>query len=101
PAARAILYRIQVAAVIFFSIEYILRIFVAEKPFNYIFSFYGFIDLIAILPFYLTASYGLMSLRVFRIFRIFRAFKLVRYNKALKRFYTAAKLVKEEVILFS
>jgi voltage-gated potassium channel len=98
---QLILRQIQIASVIFFTVEYLLRIFVAKKPLKYIFSFYGVIDLIAILPFYLTSSYGLLSLRVFRIFRIFRAFKLIRYNKALKRFYTAAKLVREEVVLFS
>lgn len=41
-----------------------------------------------------------MPLRAFRIIRIFRAFKLVRYNKALNRFAVAAKLVKEEAVLF-
>ena len=54
----------------------------------------------AILPFYLNFGIDLRSLRSFRIFRIFRALKMVRYNKALKRFGVAAKIVKEEVILF-
>lgn len=42
----------------------------------------------------------LRFLRMFRIFRVFRAFKLIRYNKALSRFHTAYKIVKEELVLF-
>lgn len=97
---REILRWIEIVSVILFSIEYILRIYVAKHPFHYIFSFYGFIDLIAILPFYIGASSDFLSLRAFRIFRIFRAFKLIRYNKALNRFHQAWKLIKEEVILY-
>ncbi len=97
---KLILNRIEFISVMIFTIEYILRVYAAKRPFKYIFSFYGIIDLIAIAPFYFTASAQLLSLRAFRIFRIFRAFKLIRYNKALNRFHIAAKLVKEEIILF-
>lgn len=58
------------------------------------------VDLLAILPFYLRTAIDLRSLRIFRIFRIFRAFKLIRYNKAMNRFYIAYKIVKEEIMLF-
>lgn len=91
---------IEVSATLLFSVEYILRIYVAKNPFKYIFSFYGLVDLIAILPFYLSLSIDLKALRAFRIFRIFRAFKLIRYNKALNRFSIAYKIVKEEIVLF-
>ncbi|GET31573.1 ion transporter [Prolixibacter bellariivorans] len=92
---------IEVVCVIVFSIEYGLRIYVAQKPFKYIFSFYGLIDLIAILPFYITRTIDLRSLRVFRVFRIFRALKLVRYNRALRRFHIAFRIIREELILFA
>lgn len=91
---------IEVVCVIIFTIEYALRIYVAERPFKYIFSFYGLIDLLSITPFYLSAVFDLRMLRAFRIFRIFRTLKLVRYNKALNRFHIAAGIVKEEVVLF-
>ena len=77
-----------------------LRVFVSKKPFKYIFSFYGVIDILAILPFYLNRFLDLRFLRAFRIFRIFRALKLIRYNKALNRFNRAFKIVKEELVLF-
>ena len=90
----------ETLCVIVFSIEYLIRVYVAEKPLKYIFSFYGLIDLMAILPFYLKGTLDFRALRVFRVFRIFRALKLIRYNKALHRFHLAAKIVREEIILF-
>lgn len=90
----------EIICVAIFTVEYILRIYVAKKPLKYIFSFYGVIDLLAIFPFYLKTAYDLRALRAFRVFRIFRTLKLVRYNKAIKRFYIAARIVKEEIILF-
>jgi voltage-gated potassium channel len=95
-----ILNAFELFCVIIFSLEYVLRIYVSKNPFRYIFSFYGIIDFFAIFPFYLRGLYDLRSLRAFRIFRIFRALKLVRYNTALNRFHIAAKIVKEEIILF-
>lgn len=86
--------------VIIFSVEYLLRIYVAEKPLKYIFSFYGIIDLLAVLPFYLSTFFDFRALRAFRIFRIFRMFKLIRYNKALRRFHIAYGIIKEELVLF-
>ncbi|MCM4171858.1 ion transporter [Arenibacter sp. TNZ] len=100
PQTINILNIIEISCVAIFSAEYLLRIFVAKNPLKYIFSFYGIIDLLAILPFYLRAAIDLRALRAFRVFRIFRALKLIRYNKALKRFHIAAGIVKEEIVLF-
>ena len=97
---QSILFWIETVCIILFTIEYIVRIFIAEKPFKYIFSFYGIIDFLAIVPFFLTATYDMLALRAFRIFRVFRAFKLIRYTKALNRFAIVSKLIREEIILF-
>ncbi|MCK8140917.1 ion transporter [Flavobacterium sp. I-SCBP12n] len=97
---KKILATIELISIVIFSIEYLLRIYVAEKPLKYIFSFYGIVDILSILPFYLSATFNLKALRAFRIFRIFRAFKLVRYNKALNRFSRAFTIIKEELVLF-
>jgi voltage-gated potassium channel len=71
---------------IIFSLEYVLRIFVVNKPFKYIFSFYGMIDLIAILPTYLSLLFPgihvLLSFRAIRLLRVFRLLKLVSYMSA-------------------
>lgn len=100
PSTIRFLINFEWFCVVVFSIEYILRIYIAERPLKYIFSFYGIIDLLAVLPFYLSNVFDLRSLRVFRIFRIFRMFKLIRYNRALRRFHIAYGIIKEELILF-
>ena len=97
---RVFLDYFEVISIVIFTIEFLLRIYVSKKPLSYIFSFYGIIDILAILPFYLNRVFDLRFLRAFRIFRIFRALKLLRYNKALNRFRIAFKIVKEEVTLF-
>jgi voltage-gated potassium channel len=88
--------------VVAFTVEYALRIWIAPDKLAYIRSFYGIIDLLAILPFYL--SFGLVdmrALRAFRLFRLLRLFKVARYNRATRRIATALKLVREELIVFA
>ena len=51
PRALLILQVTEAVILILFTIEYLLRLYVSEKKFGFIFSFYGVIDLLAILPF--------------------------------------------------
>lgn len=97
---RSLLRWLETSIVIVFTIEYIIRVFVADVKLRYIISFYGLIDLFAILPFYVTTGIDLRSIRVFRLFRLFRSFKLLRYSKAMQRFRQAFIRVKEELIIF-
>ncbi len=97
---RDTLYTIEVVTVGIFTAEYLLRILVAEKKWSFVFSFFGMIDLLAILPFYITSGIDLRSLRAFRLLRLFRAFRLVRYSRAIQRFHRAILLAKEELLLF-
>lgn len=97
---RRFLWYFEVVCVVIFSIEYILRLVFAKKPLGYVFSFYGIIDLLAVLPFYLSFGVDLRSVRIFRIFRVFRILKLARYNTAMMHFRNAAMAAKEEIILF-
>lgn len=66
-----------------FTIEYALRIFCSPNRRKYLFSFYGIIDLVSIIPSYLallvTGAHFLMIIRLVRVLRIFRVLKLVRY----------------------
>jgi voltage-gated potassium channel len=68
---------------IIFSLEYIARVYCAQNRMQYIKSFYGIIDLIAILPTYLAMLFpelhALIDVRVLRLIRIFRVFKLTEY----------------------
>lgn len=90
----------ETVIVVIFSVEFLLRTFVADTPRKYVLSFYGIIDLLAILPFYLSLGIDLRSLRVLRLLRVFRTFKLVRYNTAIRRFGRALYISKEEFVLF-
>lgn len=90
----------EVFAVAIFTAEYLSRILVTDRRLRFIFSFYGLIDLFAILPFYVASGIDLRAIRVFRLFRLFRAFKLFRYTQAMRRFRKALLLVKQELILF-
>lgn len=97
---KSILDLIELVSVIIFTLEYILRIYISKKKLSFIFSFFGIIDLLAILPFYIVTGIDLRSIRALRLLRLFRMLKLVRYNKAIKRFSTAFKLMKEELFMF-
>lgn len=94
------LHIIEIICVVIFTVEYLLRIYVADHRFNFIFSFFGIVDLMAILPFYLSFGVDLRSLRTLRFVRLFRVFKLVRYNRAIRHFTSAIKTAKEEILLF-
>ena len=100
PQTRVVLNAIEAFCVIIFTFEYLARIYVADHKLKFIFSFFGIIDFLAILPFYLAFGIDLRSLRLLRMFRLFRLFKLVRYNKAIRHFANAMKLAKEQIILF-
>lgn len=97
---KRILDILEVIIVTVFTIEYLLRLIVADKKLGFAFSFYGLIDLFAILPFYVARGIDLRSLRVFRLFRLIRAFRIFRYSQAIQRFRNAFSAVKEELILF-
>jgi voltage-gated potassium channel len=66
-----------------FTIEYLLRLYCVGKPLRYATSFYGIVDLLAIIPTYLSVflpgSQYLIVIRSIRILRVFRVLKLVQY----------------------
>lgn len=100
-SARSFLRYSEIFVVVLFSIEYLIRVALAKNRLKFIFSFYGLIDLIAILPFYLAFAIDLRTLRLVRLLRLARILKLARYNTALQRFAKAIYLAKEELIIFT
>jgi len=99
-AARSWLRAFELFSVIVFSLEYCLRVAVASPKREYVFSFFGMVDLLAIIPFFLGLSFDLRSIRSLRLMRLFRILKLARYSAAARRFHRAILIAKEEVILF-
>ena len=97
---QSLLNWFEIISVIIFSVEYVLRVFLTKSSIKYIFSFFGIVDLLAILPFYLASGVDLRSIRVFRLFRLFRIFKLLKYNNALTRVGHAFNSIKKELIIF-
>jgi len=98
--SRRALALAEVGTVAVFTVEYVLRIVVADRPLRFVFSFYGLIDLAAILPFYLATGLDLRSIRAVRLFRLVRMFKLARYSAAMRRFGEAFRIAREELVLF-
>lgn len=102
---------IELFSIIIFSIEYILRLWVADYAFakagpvksrlKYMFSFMGIVDLLSILPFYLPyfISIDLRVIRVLRLFRLLRLFKLNRHSKALRLIVTVFKKTKSDILV--
>lgn len=87
-----------------FTFEYFLRIWIVDKPRKYIFSFFGIIDLLAILPTYLGLLVGgtqmLIVVRALRLIRIFRVLKLTRYVKEASVLWSALVTSRNKIGVF-
>ena len=101
PQTVYFLERFELVCIVIFSLEYLIRLYIAKSKMRFVFSFYCIIDLLAILPFYLALGFDLRSARVLRFLRLFRIIKLIRYNKAIRRFQNAFIMIKQELIMFS
>lgn len=95
-----ILALLEVMTVVIFTVEYLGRLYVAERKIGFVFSFFGVIDLLAVLPFYLALECDLRSLRIFWLLRLLRILKLLKYNAAINRFHRALVISKEELLFF-
>jgi voltage-gated potassium channel len=89
---------------IFFTIEYFVRIWIAKKPRQYIFSFYGIIDLLAILPtyllFFIEGSKVLVTIRVLRLLRVLRILKLMKFLSEAEKLRNAFYKSRRKVAVF-
>lgn len=97
---RAVLHWIELTLLTIFATEYFLRLWAAPNRLRFATSFFGIVDLLAILPLFLPVASDLRTVRAFRLFRLFRIFKLARYNAALQRFHKAIIIAREEIVLF-
>jgi voltage-gated potassium channel len=87
-----------------FTLEYVVRISIVRKPLRYIFSFYGIIDFLSVIPTYLSllvmGSHSLVVIRMLRLVRIFRIFKLTRYTAAGRSLGRAMWASREKISVF-
>jgi voltage-gated potassium channel len=87
-----------------FSVEYLLRVWVSRNRKEYIFSFFGIVDLSAILPVYLSVLFPqalfLTVVRVFRLLRLFSILKMSRYIEESGNLLRALKASRPKIIVF-
>lgn len=87
-----------------FTVEYALRIYAVQKPWRYIFSFYGIIDLLSVLPFYIglvfPAGKFLANIRILRLLRVFRIFGLTQFTHGKNVLVLGLKESRNKIIVF-
>ena len=98
---KAALLFADAALSLIFVVEYIFRIATAENKRAYVTSFYGIIDLIALLPILAHTFDSVRVVRLLRVLRIIRLLKIKRYSDALDRYRQALKLIVAEATLFT
>ncbi|MEM6514827.1 MAG: ion transporter [Bacteroidota bacterium] len=98
------LYIAEWVVTILFTLEYITRIIVVRKPWRYVTSFYGIIDLLATIPMYLSffivGSNAFVAFRALRLLRVFRVLKLARYLSASAHLSKALKASRAKILVF-
>jgi voltage-gated potassium channel len=78
------LWAFELAVTAIFTIEYALRIISVDKPWRYVLSFYGIVDLMSIVPFYVSLAFpGVQSLLVIRALRLLRVFRVLKLGHFL------------------
>lgn len=99
-----LLYACEWGFTILFTIEYILRLLSVARPSQYAISFFGIVDILAILPTYLSLfiadTQSLIVIRALRILRIFRVFKLARYLREAQTLLHALHETREKITVF-
>jgi len=104
PSIRAALRYAEFGFTVIFTLEYLLRIFISPKPIRYMVSFFGIIDLLAILPTYLTFIFPeaghLLIIRLLRVLRIFRVLKLLRYVEEARYLTKALRASSRKIFVF-
>jgi len=98
------LYILEWIFTIIFTLDYIARLWIVKSKRQYIFSFFGIIDLLSILPTYLglflVGAQSLMVIRSIRLLRIFRVFKLTRYVGEGQNLAQALRQSRPKIIVF-
>jgi len=92
------------AFTLLFTIEYGLRLICVERPGRYARSFLGVVDLLAVLPTYLSlfivGAQSLLVIRALRLLRVFRIFKLARYVGELRVLLEAVRASRAKITVF-
>lgn len=89
---------------ILFTAEYLVRVYCSEQRLRYIFSFFGIIDLLAVIPTYLALIFPdlhvLIDVRILRLIRVFRVFKLTTYLSEYTHLVDSLKASRKKILVF-
>jgi len=85
---------------VLFTIEYVLRLACARRPFGYVTSFYGIVDLLSILPAYVGGFGSLAVVRSFRLLRVFRVLKLIQLTSESEDLGSAVWRARGKIVVF-
>ena len=87
-----------------FTLEYLLRLIAVRKPWQYATSFFGVVDLLAILPTFIgllvPGSASLRVIRILRLLRMFRVLKLVGFLEEARGLQAALRATKKRILVF-
>lgn len=99
-----IFYWVELVVTVLFTMEYVLRIVIVEKPWKYMTSFFGIIDLLSIIPFYIglfyTGAHSLIVVRTLRLLRVFRVLKLRSFVGEGQVILTALAKSRQKITVF-
>jgi voltage-gated potassium channel len=87
---------LNLVMMVIFTLEYGLRVWTARQRWRYVFSFWGLVDLVSFLPFWLSVGTGSQAIRILRMMRLL---KLMRYIAAIDRMRRAFELVWRELLV--
>lgn len=98
------LYKLEWVLTVLFTAEYVLRLVCVKRPSKYAYSFFGIVDLLAILPSYLSLiivnSHSLSVVRAIRLLRVFRVLKMVHYLREADHLWVALQATRRKITVF-
>lgn len=99
-----IFFKLEWAFTILFTLEYLARLVSVRKPLRYVFSFFGIVDLLSILPtfmgLFIHGTGSLMVIRVLRLLRIFRVLKLIHFIREARSIGAALRASRRKIAVF-
>lgn len=104
PAWTAALITVEWAITLLFSLEFLARLACVIRPSRYVFSFFGLVDIVSILPSYLelffTGTHALSTVRTLRLLRVFRVLKMGRHLKEVNSLMVALRQTWPKITVF-
>ena len=104
PLAKTVFTVLEYVFTFFFTLEYVCRLYCSPRPRDYVFSFFGIVDLLSTLPLYLGWIFGpvryLMIVRTFRLIRVFRVFKLFSFLEEGDRLMRSLLASSRKIMVF-